>query len=226
MERNGNAAKNAYALALPNIASMRQKWQSQEQDFRDLSQTIAAGVKNRAIRSTAAREQKKATDLQKILGKRTWWGFSSGNYRSMQTAVKNYLEAQKQLAERLKAANSEDAKRSSAYQGAADAVVTQADLERLRQLSQHMRDAAQTYLNGKLVNGQVPANASDYTKSRIEIAQPVLEYGTQGATIKPEETRQAQANEAEARKHADARRAVQAADALKTPEVPKIPQMH
>ena len=204
---------------------MSKSWEKQEEDFRDLTETIAAGVKNRANRSTAAREQKKAAELQKVLDKRTWWGFSSGNYRNMQTAVKNYLQAQKQLTERLKAANSEDAKRSSAYHGAMDAVVTQADLERLRQLSQRMQEAAQTYLNGKLVNGQVPENASDYTKSRIEIARQVLEYGQQGAEIRPEETRKAQANEAEARKQIADRKAVQAADAPKTPEVPKIPQV-
>ena len=102
---------------------------------------------------------------------------------------------------------------------------TPADLERLRQLSQRMQEAAQTYLNGKLVNGQVPENASDYTKSRIEIARQVLEYGQQGAEIRPEETRKAQANEAEARKQIADRKAVQAADAPKTPEVPTIPQI-
>ena len=224
MEGNGSATKNTYALALSSVAGMHEKWEAQEKDFRDLTETIAAGVKNRANPSTAAREQKKAAGLQSVLGKRTWWGFSSGNYRSMQTAVKNYMEAQKQLSERLKAANSEDAKRSSAYHGAMDAVVTQADLERLRQLSQRMREAAQTYLNGKLVNGEVPANASDYTKSRIEVARQVLEYGQQGAAIRPEETRKAEANEAEARKHINERKAIQAAEAPKTPEVPRIPQ--
>ena len=75
------------------------------------------------------------------------------------------------------------------------------------------------------MNGQVPANASDYTKHRIEIAQQVLEYGRQGETIQPEETRKAEANEAEARKQIAERKAVQAADAPKTPEIPKIPQV-
>ncbi len=221
-ELSGEPSKNAFALACSQVKNMSRQWLEQERDFKDLSRTIAAGVRNRAYKSTAAREQKKADDLKRVLSKRTWSGFSSENYRNMQAAVKNYLEAQKQLAERLKTANSEDAKRSSNYHGAMDAVVTQADLERLRLLSQRMMEAARTYLNGKLVNGQVPANASDYTKRRIEVAQQVLEYGRQGETIKPEETRKAQANEAEAGKQIAHRNAVQAADMPKTPQIPQI----
>ena len=223
-ELSGESTGNAFSFAVSQITNMSRTWQKQEKEFKDLTRTIGAGIRNRAYRSTAARERNKAADLQSVLGKRTWWGFSSENYRNVQTAVKNYLEAQKQLAERLKAANSEEAKRSSAYRSAMDAVVTQADLERLRQLSQRMKEAAQTYLNGKLVNGQIPANAGDYTKSRIEIAQQVLEYGRQGSEIRPEETRKAQANEAEAQKHTAGRNALLAADAPKTPEVSKLPQ--
>ena len=42
--------------------------------------------------------------------------------------------------------------------------------------------------------------------------------------IRPEETRKAEANEAEARKHINERKAIQAAEAPKTPGVPRIPQ--
>ncbi len=219
-ELDGSPSKNTFAHAESCIRTMRERWEKQIEDFRDLSATIAAGIKNRANRSTAAREQRKAGDVQRILGKRTWWGFSSDNYRNMQTAVKNYLEAQKQLAERLKAANSEEAKRSSAYHGARDAVVTRQDLERLQQLSLRMKEMAQTYLDGKLMNGEIPANASDYTKSRIEIARQVLEYGTQGETIKPEEQQKAIANENEAAEKTVNRKALQAADSPKPPESP------
>ncbi len=219
-ELDGSASKNAFALAEYGVNGMSERWAEQKAKFRDLSATIAAGMKNRANRSTAAREQKKAAELQRILGKRTWWGFSSDNYRNMQTAVKNYLEAQKQLAERLKTANSEEAKRSASYHGARDAVVTQEDLQRLQQLSLRMKQAAKTYLDGKLENGEVPKNASDYTKSRIEIAREVMEYGAQGETIRPEETRKAVANENEAAANTAKRQALQAADAPKTSEGP------
>lgn len=221
-ELDGNPSKNTFALADSAIKGMKGRWQEQENAFRDLSATIAAGVKNRANRSTAAREQRKASDLERILDKRTWWGFSSENYRNMQTAVKNYLEAQKQLAERLRAANSEEAKRRSDYRGARDAVVTQQDLQRLQQLSQRMKQTAQAYLNGKLVDGVVPADASPYTKKRIEIARQVLDYGTQGATIRPEETRKALANEAEAAENIAKRNVLHAAEGPKTPVIPQI----
>ena len=224
-ELSGESTGNGFSYAVSQITNMSRTWQKQEKEFKDLTRTIGAGIRNRAYRSTPARERDKAADLQSVLGKRTWWGFSSENYRSMQTAVKNYLDAQKQLAERLKAANSEEAKRSSVYHNEMDAVVTQADLEQLRQLSQRMKEAAQTYLNGKLVNGQVPADAGDYTKSRIEVAKQVLEYGRQGETIRPEETRKDQANEAEAQKQLAGRKAVHAADAPKTPELPRFPQL-
>ena len=203
---------------------MGRMWQNREQEFKDLSRTVAAGMYNRAYRSTAAREQKKATRLKDLLSKRTWLGFSSDNYRSMQTAVRNYLEAETRLAERLKAANTEEAKRSSTYQGARDAVVTQEDLARLQQLSVRMKNAAQTYLNGKLVNGQVPANASDYTKQRIQAARLILDYGAQGEEIRPEEIRKAEANEAEANRQIARRKDIQADEIPKTPEIPGIPR--
>lgn len=222
-ELDGTYTNNTFALAHRSVSKMGEKWENQEEEFKDLSRTVAAGIRNRAYRSTAAREQRKAVQLQSLLSKRTWLGFSSDNYRHMQNAVKQYLEAQKQLAERLKAANNEDAKRSSAYHGARDAVVTKGDLERLRQLSANMKNAAQTYLNGKLENGQVPANASEYTKQRIEAARLILDYGTQGETVRPEETRKAEANEAEANRQIARRMADQAVEVPKTPVISHIP---
>ena len=223
-ELDGTYSQNTFALAHRTVSSLGKRWQDQEKQFNDLSQTVAAGIRNRAYRSTAAREERKAAWLQTLLNRRTWLGFSSGNYENMQNAVKNYWQAEKQLADRLKAANREDAKRSSLYQGARDAVVTREDLERLRQLSAEMKNAAQTYLNGKLVNGQVPENASDYTKQRIEAARLVLSYSSQGDTLRPEETRKAQANEAEANQHMAQRKAIQVAEVPKTPEISKIPE--
>ena len=117
----------------------------------------------------------------------------------MQTAVENYLKAQKRLNQRLQSANSEEAKRRADYHRERDAVVTQQDLEHLTQLSRAMRDTAQTYLDGKLTNnGQLPANASDYTKRRVDIARLVLQFGEEGVAIRPEEERLAQENEAKA----------------------------
>ena len=108
--------------------------------------------------------------------------------------------------------------------GARDAVVTQEDLARLQQLSVRMKNAARTYLNGKLVNGQVPADASDYTKQRIQAARLILDYGAQGEEIRPEEIRKAEANEAEANRQIARRKDIQADEIPKTPEIPRIPR--
>ena len=62
-----------------------------------------------------------------------------------------------------------------------------------------MRDAAQTYLTGKLTNhGQLPANASEYTRNRVEAAEMVLRFANERLQIRPEEQRMAQENEARA----------------------------
>ena len=211
--------ENTFALAASGVKSIPRRYAKQEKQFKDLSKILAVGIRNRANSSTAGREQKKAAELSKLLDKRSWWGFSSGNYRSMERAVKAYADCQKQISERLKAAGDQDARRRADYDRSMEAVVTREDLERMRQLSERMREAAQTYLDGKLVNGQVPADASDYTKKRIAIALNVFSYGEQGATIRSEEQRMAQANEAQAQASQTQRRQDQAAEQQEAQEL-------
>ena len=211
-------AQNIFARALGNIEIMKRKWQKQGENYRDLTKTIAAGIKNRANRTTPIAEQRKAAGIQETLSKRSWWGFSSTNYRRMQTAVKNYQEAQKQLVRRLNYANSEEAKRRADYADARNAVVTRADLERMRVLSQRMREAAETYLNGKLINGEIPPDASEYTKQRIDIARQVKDYGLQGENLREEEIQKAALNESKAEKQTQERNALIAAEQPKAPE--------
>ena len=198
-ENGYEQTENLFGLASVRIIKMGEKYQKQEKQYENLSKMIGLGHKNRAVPSTAFREFKIAENVSKGLNKRSWWGFSSENYDKMQTAVDNYLKAQKRLYQRLQSADSEEAKRRADYHRERDAVVTREDLERLRRLSQVMRDSAQTYLDGKLTNnGQLPANASDYTKRRVEIARLVLQFGEEGIEIRPEEQRLAQENEAKA----------------------------
>ena len=191
--------ENLFGIACARIMKMSEKYQKQEKAYENLSKMIGLGHKNRAVPSTAFREFKIAESVSKGLSKRSWWGFSSENYDRMQTAVENYLKAQKRLNQRLQSADSEEAKRRADYHRERDAVVTREDLEQLRRLSQAMRDTARTYLDGKLTNnGQLPANASDYTKRRVDIARLVLQFGEEGVTIRPEEERLAQENETKA----------------------------
>ena len=127
-------------------------------------------------------------------------------YRAMEQAVKAYTDYQKQIDERLRKAGSEDAKRGARYDREREAVVTQADLERMRTLSANMKNAAQTYLDGKLEGGLIPDGASEYTKRRIAIAMQVASYGEQGSVIRQEERQQAERNEAQAGERSTRRR--------------------
>ena len=88
-----------------------------------------------------------------------------------------------------------------------------------------MKDTARKYLDGKLVNGKPPQNASDYTKRRIEIAKRVLDYGEQGAEIRAEETLKAKANEAQATQQIAHRKSIQGTEVPTAPEIPRIPQL-
>lgn len=197
---------NTFSLALSKIEGMSAQYARQEKAYKDLSKTIAVGIENRANASTPGREQKKSAALSQLLSKRTWWGFSSPQYRAMERAVKAYTDYQKQIDERLRKAGSEDAKRGARYEREREAVVTQADLERMRTLSANMKNAAQTYLDGKLVGGLIPDGASEYTKRRIAIAMQVASYGEQGSEIRQEERQQAERNEAQAGERSTRRR--------------------
>ncbi|MBR6119702.1 MAG: hypothetical protein IKQ04_05220 [Oscillospiraceae bacterium] len=191
--------ENLFLSATNQVKRLGAKYQKQQKAFENLNNLVAVGSKNRAVPSTALREYSLADHVSRTLSKRSWWGFSSDNYDRLQTAVENYRKAQKRLNERLKSAGSEDARRRADYHRERDAVVTQQDLEHLTQLSRAMRDAAQTYLTGKLTNhGQLPANASEYTRNRVEAAEMVLRFANERLQIRPEEQRMAQENEARA----------------------------
>lgn len=89
------------------------------------------------------------------------------------------------------------------YHHELDAVVKEADLVRMQAASQRLRDAAMTYLTGKMPGFteedadqpvQYPEGASDYTKRRIDVALDALRLGRQGVEIKPVELQTAQDN--------------------------------
>ena len=127
----------------------------------------------------------------------------------MQRAVKSYVNTYKTIENRLNQANDEENKRLADYHHEKEAVVSEADLEKMRAASERMRDAAWTYLKGKMpdlveweLDGEqpipYPAGASNYTKSRIDAAADVYRMAKQGDELKPVEIQTARDNEREA----------------------------
>ena len=186
---------------LPNMAA------EQTKAYRDLKNATAVGMDNRAEPAVAGKERVKGAALQTLLSKRTWWGFSSGNYEELQRAAKGYFSTYQAIESRLAEANKEENKRLASYHHELDAVVKEEDLLRMQAASQRLRDAAMTYLSGKMPDFrekdldepvQYPEGASDYTKRRIDAAMDALRLGRQGVEIKPVERQTAQNNLREA----------------------------
>ncbi len=186
---------------LPNFAA------EQTKAYKDLKNATAVGMDNRAEPAVAGKERVKGAALQTLLSKRTWWGFSSGNYEELQRAAKGYFSTYQAIESRLAEANKEENKRLAGYHHELDAVVKEEDLLRMQAASQRLRDAALTYLTGKMPDFrekdldepvQYPEGASDYTKRRIDAAMDALRLGRQGVEIKPVERQTAQNNLREA----------------------------
>ena len=200
---------NTFSTVADTVSQLAEDLKKQTKAYKDLRNATAVGMDNRAERAIAGKERVKGSALETILNKRTWWGFSSGNYEEMQRAVKNYVSLYKSIETRLNEANKESNKRMANYHHEKEAVVSEADLERMRSASEQMRDAAWNYLTGKMpglieweLDGQqpipYPAGASDYTKRRIDAAADVYRMAKQGDTIKEVETQTARDNEREA----------------------------
>ena len=205
--------KKSSAYPQQRVLSLQQQAlrQQQKKEFRDLRNAVDVTMGNRAERQVARKEMNRGVNLETMLKKRTWWGFSSDNYIKMQEAVKNYVNVYKTVENRLTAANDEENKRSAGYHHEKDAVVKEEDLTQMQQASIRMQNAAVAYLQGKMTGfdpDQVqpdepyevnyPEGASDYTKRRIDTALDVLKTAKRGVEIKDVERQTAQTNEREA----------------------------
>ncbi len=200
---------NTFSTVADTVSQLAENLKKQTKAYKDLRNATAVGMDNRAERAVAGKERVKGSALETMLNKRTWSAWTSGNYIAMQQAVKNYVNVYKTIETRLSEANKEENKRSARYQHEKEAVVSEADLARMRSASEQMRDAAWNYLTGKMpglieweLDGQqpipYPAGASDYTKRRIDAAADVYRMAKQGDTIKEVETQTARDNEKEA----------------------------
>ena len=197
---------NIVESVAPNLAEY---CRDQKKKYKDLKDATEVGMDNRAERHIPGRERLKGSALETMLNKRTWSAWTSENYINMQRAVKNYVNVYKTIENRLKQANDAENKRSARYQHEKEAVVSEADLEQMKNASVRLREASWTYLTGKMpglkeweLDGAqpipYPAGASDYTKSRIDAAVSVYKMSKQGDEIKPVETQTAKDNEKEA----------------------------
>ena len=162
---------------------------------------------NRAERIAAGQERIKAAALNAMLSKRTWWGFSSGEYEDLRRAAVSYMNVHKTLENRLEEANKEENKRKSNYHHELDAVVKETDLQQMQSVSARLRQAALNYLQKKLPDFnenlldehvRYPQGASDYTKRRIDVAIDALKLARQGSEIKEVELQTARDNERQA----------------------------
>ena len=204
---------NIFNFAGDMVKSLPQRVQTQQKEFKKLEDAVEVGMDNRAERHVPGRERVKGSGLETILNKRTWSAFTSPNYVKMQNAVREYVRCYKAVEDRLNRTNDEEIKRRSDYKHEKDAVVSEQDLERMTDASEKMRQAAVTYLEGKMpdfneygdLDGAVnyPHGASDYTKRRIDAAIQVLKVAKQGCEIKDVERQTAQDNikQAEAAQH-------------------------
>ncbi|MBQ1679278.1 MAG: hypothetical protein II062_07095 [Oscillospiraceae bacterium] len=165
------------------------------------------GMGNRAERIAAGQERIKAAALNAMLSKRTWWGFSSGEYEDLRRAAVSYMNVHKTLENRLEEANKEENKRKSNYHHELDAVVKETDLQQMQSVSARLRQAALNYLQKKLPDFnenlldehvRYPQGASDYTKRRIDVAIDALKLARQGSEIKEVELQTARDNERQA----------------------------
>ena len=199
---------NTFSLAAAAIATIPNSLQDQKKHFQDLTRSVNMDLGNRARRPVVGMELQRGTALQTMLRKRTWWGFSSGNYELMQQAVENYVRVHKSLETRLDRANDEEIRRRADYRGEKEAVVSEADLELMKSAAEQMREAARRYLLGKMPEFQeeqdlrrtvYPQGASNYTKRRIDTAKEVLKAALKTCKIQQVERQTAQANLEEAR---------------------------
>ena len=195
---------NTFNFAGDMVKSLPQRVEQQEKEFKRIEDAVEVGMDNRAERHVPGRERVKGSNLETLLNKRTWSLWTSPNYEKMETAVKEYVRCYKAVEDRLNRTNDEELKRRSDYRHEKEAVVSERDLERMREASEKMRQAAVTYLEGKMpdfneygdLDGAVdyPRGASDYTKRRIDAAIQVLKVAKQGCEIKPVERQTAQDN--------------------------------
>jgi hypothetical protein len=179
---------NVFAMIHGNLKDFKDLRREQEakrlaekRQRETLKSEIAIGSDNRANPGAIVKNAEQAEKLNKEMDKRTnpWKLFwkSSPAYEKMEKATQDYFKYQRRLKERLALA------KDPIYTGKAknagrnfdrEAVVSKADMEKMRELARKMFDAANAYCEGK--RDLNPETASTYQKNRLEIGQMSREF--------------------------------------------------
>ncbi len=189
-------AQNLFSLAVMEIRDMRETLDAQTHEKADLKATVAIGEDNRALPGATDRMKQTADLLCEELKRVTvkgWWHLhhgSSKEFDEMTEAVEKYREFQKQLADRMKEANSPENKAEGIY--SMDGVVGVNDIDRMAKLHKAMKEKADAYLAAK---GPLEGISNPYTRSRVEAAMMVRAFGENGMEKKAAEMDSARMNE-------------------------------
>lgn len=177
---------NLYGSVEASVCEMAEDLQEQKKAYQSLKSDTAIGMDNRALPGVQAKEATKARKMAELLQKRTTQGRSSPQYDAMQEAVEEYALFQLQLRRRIEQAAKDLNDPDAPY----ESIVTTQDIQRMRELSQNVKDTAQAYLTHK--GGGLHIG---YAAKRIEAAKMALEMGDQGAKLRTDELDAAERSE-------------------------------
>ena len=171
---------NFFTKAVNAIKSLGSIFRRQDQQYRSLRTNFSLGSEDRGNPGAPRVEAAKARVLEEKLKQCTSFGRSSPEYQAMQTAVAAYTAFQDKLGQRIfdasenlrdKDLNALDPRKDKDL--VFSRVVTFSDLQQMQELTNAMREAAQSYLTKKDPEHN---KFSSYTQNRIEVARYLLRF--------------------------------------------------
>ena len=171
---------NFFTKAVNAIKSLGSIFRRQDQQYRSLRTNFSLGSEDRGNPGAPRVEAAKARVLEEKLKQCTSFGRSSPEYQAMQTAVAAYTAFQDKLGQRIfdasenlrdKDLNALDPRKDKDL--VFSRVVTFSDLQQMQELTNAMREAAQSYLTKKDPEHN---KFSSYTQNRIEVARDLLSF--------------------------------------------------
>ena len=191
--------ENYFERTIYEVTNMKQTYKDRKKDFEKLASDIAIGESNRAIDGGLDRGQaqsQKLLDKMNSVTNRHFWQLHHGTseeFEEMREAVEEYQRFQQELINRIKEANKPEHIDDPDF--AQKSYVNDRDLVKLSKLSKEMELKADAYLQKK---GNEEEITNPYTKSRVQVAKMVKEFGKKGSEISKEEKESAHKNEARA----------------------------
>ncbi len=186
--------ENTFSNVRVSLGLLKAQYIENNKQTRELRGKAVIGAENRATAYGVKQAEAQGKTMEKLLDKTTHLFRSSQNYRDVEKAVAEYTKFQKQLRERMNAANKASLKNRPDFKDDLAAVVTAEDLRKMKELSAKVEAEADKYLNGKLGDGQNLDDYSDYTKSRIANVQMIRDIARQNKVITDQETKTMEIN--------------------------------